>query len=45
VGSPMENIIALYRTAGSLCEKIDESILRIEGDQGKVDKVDMSKLF
>jgi uroporphyrinogen decarboxylase len=45
VGSPMENILALYRTAGSLREKIDRSILDIEGNAGKVDEVDMSKLF
>ena len=30
VGSPLENIIALYKTAGSLTEKIDESILGAE---------------
>ena len=45
VGSPMENISALYRKAGSLCEKIDQSILEIKGDEGKVDEIDMSKLF
>jgi uroporphyrinogen decarboxylase len=46
VGSPMENILALYRTAGSLCEKIDRSILDIGGDTAKkVDEIDMSKLF
>ena len=28
VGSPLENILALYRTAGSLTENIDESILQ-----------------
>jgi uroporphyrinogen decarboxylase len=45
VGSPMENILTLYRTAGSLCENIDQSILDIEDDSGKADEIDMSKLF
>lgn len=45
VGSPIENIIALYKTAGSLCEKIDESILNVKEDDSKVDEIDMSKLF
>ncbi len=44
VGSPLENILALYRTAGSLCEKIDESILGIKG-QGSTGEINMSKLF
>ena len=43
VGTPIENIIALYKTAESLLEEIDESILSIEGkDAGKIS---MSKLF
>ena len=46
VGSPLENILALYRTAGSLIEKdqIGEDILSIQGpnDEGKIN---MSKLF
>ena len=29
VGSPLENILAMYRTAGSLNEQIDESILSL----------------
>ena len=43
VGSPIENIIALYKSAGSLNENIDDSILSIqsEGD----DEINMSKLF
>ena len=45
VGSPMENIIALYRSAGSLTETIDDRILKISGDEGEVDKINMSKLF
>ncbi len=43
-GSPLENTLAMYRRAGSLCEKIDESILSIEtGDEPG--KINMSKLF
>jgi len=45
VGSPLENILALYRAAGSLTETIDDKILGIGGDEGKVDKINMSKLF
>jgi uroporphyrinogen decarboxylase len=44
-GSPLENILALYKTAGSLCETIDDSILSIREDGGDVDKINMSKLF
>ena len=44
VGSPLENVIALYRTAGSLTETIDESILgAVSGEDP--DKINMSKLF
>jgi uroporphyrinogen decarboxylase len=44
VGSPLENIIALYKTAGSLVEDIDDSILSIrEGKQAG--EINMSKLF
>jgi uroporphyrinogen decarboxylase len=44
VGTPVENIIALYKTAGSLVEDIDESILSIE--EGKqAEEINMSKLF
>jgi uroporphyrinogen decarboxylase len=45
VGTPLENILALYRKAGSLCEKIDQSILDIEEKSGGVDEINMSKLF
>ena len=41
----MEIVLARYRTAGSLCEEIDDSILSIQGDEGAVDEIDMSKLF
>ncbi len=44
VGTPIENIIALYKTAGSLTEIIDESILSIT--EGKdAGEINMSKLF
>ena len=44
VGSPIENIIALYRAAGSMVETIDESILSVV--EGKnVQEINMSKLF
>ena len=44
VGSPLENIIAFYKTAGSLMEDIDESVLSLkEGKQ--VGEINMSKLF
>jgi uroporphyrinogen decarboxylase len=45
VGTPIENILALYRRAGSLAATIDDSILGIAGDQGSVDRVNLSKLF
>jgi uroporphyrinogen decarboxylase len=44
VGSPLENVLALYRTAGSLAQKIDDSILNaVSGSDPE--KVNMSKLF
>jgi len=45
VGTPLENILALYRTAGSLLEKIDDSILKIVDDSIDIDRFNMSKLF
>ena len=30
VGSPLENILAMYREAGSLAEKVDDSIYLID---------------
>jgi uroporphyrinogen decarboxylase len=45
VGTPLENVVAMYRTAGSLTERIDNAILNIQADPGAVDKIDMSKLF
>lgn len=44
-GSPLENVLALYREAGSLTEAIDESILLIEGDTEKIDAINLAKLF
>ena len=44
VGSPLENILAMYRAAGSLCEQIDSSILDLQ-DNDSGDKMNMSKLF
>ena len=44
-GSPLENVLAMYRTAGSLAETIDASI-RDAMDAGEsVDSVSISKLF
>jgi uroporphyrinogen decarboxylase len=45
VGSPLENILALYETAGSLAETIDQSILNIAADGSDPDKISLSKLF
>ena len=45
VGSPLENILALYQTAGSLAEKIDETILSVAADGAEPDKISLSKLF
>lgn len=44
VGSPLENILTLYRTAGSLAEEVDDAILSAT-DGAASDKVNMSKLF
>jgi len=44
VGTPIENIIALYKTAGSLVEEIDESIISIKTDKTE-GEINMSKLF
>jgi len=46
VGSPLENILALYRTAGSLMENIDDSIRALgQAEERESTKVNMSKLF
>ena len=44
VGSPLKNTLTMYRTAGSLCEEIDDSIRSIGGEEG-TDKIDLAKLF
>ncbi len=44
VGSPLENILALYRAAGSLLEDIPDSVRDIRDDHAG-DKINMSKLF
>ena len=45
VGSPLENILALYRTAGSLAEKIDDTILSLGTDNDESDRINLAKLF
>lgn len=46
VGSPPENILTLYRTAGSLMEPVDPSIYALSStDECETVKVNMSKLF
>ncbi len=44
IGSPLENILTLYQSAGSLAQKIDETILGV-ADIGTSDKINLSKLF
>jgi uroporphyrinogen decarboxylase len=44
VGSPLDNIVALYKSAGSLTENIDDSILSIT-DGKHAGEINMSKLF
>ena len=43
--SPIENILAMYRTAGSLKEEIDDSILSIADSESETNKINLSKLF
>lgn len=43
-GSPIENVLTMYRTAGSLREEIDEKILAL-GGQAESEKINLSKLF
>ena len=45
VGSPLENILAMYRTAGSLREEIDQSILDIKESDAQVGEINLAKLF
>ena len=44
VGSPLENILTLYRVAGSLQEDIDSSILNVR-ENNRCDSINLSKLF
>jgi uroporphyrinogen decarboxylase len=44
VGSPLENILTMYRTAGSLAEEVDASILTIGGEEAP-GKINLAKLF
>jgi uroporphyrinogen decarboxylase len=44
VGTPLENILAMYREASSLNENIDENILPIK-DTCSSEEINMSKLF
>jgi uroporphyrinogen decarboxylase len=44
VGSPLENILALYRTAGSLTDNVDEAVLSV-GSKEEASKINLSKLF
>ncbi|OHB78401.1 MAG: hypothetical protein A2W31_11335 [Planctomycetes bacterium RBG_16_64_10] len=45
VGSPLANVLAMYRRAGSLREHVDDSILALQQDGAGVDKINLSKLF
>ena len=46
VGSPLENILALYRTAGSLAENVDDSIRALSfAQEPEKSQVNLSKLF
>lgn len=45
VGSPLENVLALYRSAGSLCEEIDEELLADAVTAEEPGGINMSKLF
>ena len=45
VGSPLDNVLALYRTAGSLCEVIDDQILAATAETAEAGGINISKLF
>ena len=45
VGSPLENVLALYRSAGSLCEEIAEELLADAVTTEEPGGINMSKLF
>jgi uroporphyrinogen decarboxylase len=44
-GSPLENVLAMYRTAGSLKEEIDDSILSLGSTEEGEGKINLAKLF
>jgi len=44
VRTPLENILAMYRTAGSLVEHIDQAVLNIAGEAA-INRPSLSKLF
>jgi uroporphyrinogen decarboxylase len=44
VGSPLENILTMYRTAGSLADQVDDAILSIGGEDTS-GKINLAKLF
>jgi uroporphyrinogen decarboxylase len=44
-GSPLDNVLALYRSAGSLREKIDDKLLADTVAMAEPDGINMSKLF
>ncbi len=44
MGTPVENILAMYRAAGSLKESVDASVLNVSAGEAE-GKVNMSKLF
>ena len=45
VGSPLENILAMYRTAGSLTETIDASVFSLGTESDGAGKINLAKLF
>jgi uroporphyrinogen decarboxylase len=45
VGSRLENILVMYREAGSLTEKVDDAILSLTSTADSTDKVNLAKLF
>ena len=45
LGTPLENILTMYREAGSLCETIDDSIIAYGGTHDKQNQVNLAKLF
>jgi len=44
-GSPLENILAMYREAGSLKEVVDDVLLSVQSDAAKENAINLAKLF